>query len=547
MQGIQSIRDKFPQYSDLSDAELAMGVYGKFYSDMPIIGFAKQVGLDKAQSLDLLKLTNQKGKGLRFDQPSVATGGTTMGVGRNVLQGLTLGAGDEIVAGGTAAVRKIMGDDRSLGDVYGQELERERARIGQFEGEAPIASTVSEIAGAAALPIGSMATLGKAAATGLGYGAASGFLSGEGGVGERAQSAAVGATLGGMFGAGFKKASDMAGSGFERYLSGKAAKAVAEGGQSVEQLKAQASALYDEARKSGATILKEAFDDFVTQTINKVSGGVSPEIFSRLKPSSSAVLDAMQDVSKLGKSIGIDDLEGIRRLANVPAGKVTDKAEQQAAMMIIDGIDDFISNIGPDQITKGSVKGVAETFKKARGLWSRMRKTETISDIIETAKEGGYAGGFESGLKTQIGTILRNKKKRRGFSKDEIALLSQIQQGSPIGRVLAGLSYLGFSPSGGRTAPAAGGMATGAIVGGLAGGGPLGALVGAGIEVAGTTALRAVREMDLEKRARTLQQIISSGRADEVMQKSPEAFKMLQEAANAMARGATQATAGNIQ
>ena len=134
-----------------------------------------------------------------------------------------------------------------------------------------------------------------------------------------------------------------------------------------------------------------------------------------------------------------------------------------------------------------------------------------------------------------------------GLAKDEIALLSQIQQGSPVGRVLAGLSYLGFSPSGGRAAPAAGGMATGAIVGGLAGGGPLGALAGAGLEVAGTTALRAVREMDLEKRARTLQQIISSGRADEVMQKSPEAFRLLQEAASAMTRGVTQATAGNIQ
>lgn len=541
MEGIKALREKFPQYEDLSDGQLAFGVYNKFYSDMPVIGFAKQVGLDKAQALEMLKFANSAGKGLRFEQPP-SVGGGVMGALRSGYQGLTLGGGDEIVAGGVSALKKLTGDERSMGDIYSQELERERSRLRQFEEQAPKTALAFEVMSSMALPLGPVKTMWQSALTGLGYGAASGFLSGEGGAADRAKSAASTAALGGMFGAGFKKASDMVGSSFERYLSDKAAKAIAKGGQSVADLKAFANALYEEARASGATISKDAFEDFVSQTVAKVSGGVDEDIAAKLTPSSAAVLEAMK--RKVGQSVGVDDLHAFRKLAQTPAGKVTDKGEQRAASMIIEGIDDFIDNINPEQLTSGTIDGVAETFKAATDMWARMRRTEKLQNIIETAKEGGYAGGFESGLKTQIGTILRNPKQRRGFSEGELRLLSEIQTGTPLGRALAGISYLGFSLSGGRTAPQAGGLITGGLVGGFAGG-PLGALLGAASEAAATTGLRAVREMSMEKRARLLQEIISTGMADQVAQKAPEAFKLLQEAAvGGLTRGATQATAG---
>lgn len=541
MEGIKSLREKFPQYEDLSDGQLAFGVYNKFYSDMPIVGFAKQIGLDKAQSLEMLKSANSAGKGMKFEQAEPSVGGGAMGALRSGFQGLTLGGGDEIVAGGVSALKKLTGDERSMGDIYSQELERERSRLGQFEEQAPKTALASEVASSLALPLGPVKTMGQAALTGLGYGAASGFLSGEGGAADRAKSMASTAALGGMFGAGFKKASDMVGSSFERYLSDKASKAIAKGGQSVDDLKASANALYEEARASGATISKDAFEDFVSQTVAKVSGGVDEDIAAKLTPSSAAVLEAMK--RKVGQSVGVEDLDAFRKLAQTPAGKVTDKGEQRAASMIIEGIDDFIDNINPDQLTSGTIEGVSETFKAARDMWSRMRRTEKLQNIIETAKEGGYAGGFESGLKTQIGTILRNPKQRRGFSEGELRLLSEIQTGTPLGRALAGISYLGFSPSGGRTVPT-GGLVTGGLVG-FSAGGPMGALAGAATEAAATTGLRAVREMSMEKRARLLQEIISTGMADQVAQKAPEAFKLLQEAAvGGLTRGATQATAG---
>jgi len=44
MQTIQDIRNKFPEYSDLSDQQLADGLHQKFYSDMPIDEYYKKIG-----------------------------------------------------------------------------------------------------------------------------------------------------------------------------------------------------------------------------------------------------------------------------------------------------------------------------------------------------------------------------------------------------------------------------------------------------------------------------------------------------------------------
>lgn len=45
---ISEIRQKFPQYNDLPDEQLVMGIHRKFYSDMPFKDFHKNITYDKA-------------------------------------------------------------------------------------------------------------------------------------------------------------------------------------------------------------------------------------------------------------------------------------------------------------------------------------------------------------------------------------------------------------------------------------------------------------------------------------------------------------------
>lgn len=531
MANLREFREKYPQYSDISDEDLSYRLYQKNYSDMPIAKFAKSLGLGKEGALSFLKYAGEQGSAVRFKQPQPSTGGALGGVARQAYQGLTFGAGDEIVAGGTALAKKaIQGDDRDIGEIYSQELGRERSRIGQFEEESPILSAASEVTGALATPIGASKTLLGAVGSGVGTGAAYGFLSGEGGAEKRAESAIISGGFGGLFGGALRSASNLIGSSYQNYLQRKAAKAIVQkDARAVEDLYDEANALYEKAKKSGATIKASEYESFVNETIKKISGGFDFSLMKGGIPASASVVKAME--SKVSKDVGLNDFQSIYQLAQMPAGKVADKAEQRAAQIIKSGVDDFLSNLTPSQVSQGTTGTAVKDFFKARDLWAKMRKTQKIQSIIETAKDGGYAGGFESGVKSQIGKIIRdyNKGNKSGFDENEIQLLKEILRGTPTGKILAGISYLGFSPSGGRTAPVAG-LVTGAVVGGSVGG-PVGALAGAGIEAALTTGLRAVREMSLEGQMKLYQDIISSGRASEIMRKSPEVLKYLSDIA----------------
>jgi len=548
MATLQEIRQRYPQYEDLSDAELAFGFYRNFYSDMPIIEFSKQIGMNQTQALDLLRFANTQGvRGMRSVETAPTVGGTAMGAARGAFQGLSMGLGDEIVAGGVAAARRLSGDERPISEIYQQELERERERIGEFRETSPAAAITSEIAGGIALPFGAARSIRQGAALGGATGAGYGFGSGEGGIENRLTGAVTGGVLGALLGGGATAAAGGITRQFEAYMTNRAARAAAEGAAGIQQLRDEANAAYEAARNAGVQIDPQEYQDLIQRITSDIAGGAGRPIRPALTPKSADVLSAMEDFA--GRAVGIDDLDYLRQLAQTPAGMVTDKAEQRAASLIISGIDDFIGNLTPAQVVSNpnAARGAAEALQEARDLWGRMRRTEQIENIIRIAREGGYAGGFESGLKTQIGRIIRNPRLRRGFSDAEIALLQDIQQGTPLGRILAGISYLGFSPSGGRTPIQGGGLLTGAITGATMGG-PAGAVIGAGVEALGTTGLRAIREMSLGQKADLYAQVIASGQAQNIMRQYPSLLQELQAAASAVTRGgATTLPTGLLQ
>lgn len=564
MATIEEIRQQYPQYDDLSDAELAFGFHRNFYSDMPIIEFTKQLGMNTTQALDVLRFANTQGvRGMQGTQSEPDVGGTGTGMLRSAIQGMSMGFGDELVAGGVAAARSLTGDERPISDIYQEELQRERARIGEFREESPVLSTVSEIAGGVALPLGAARNVGQGALIGAGTGAAYGFGTGEGGVENRATGAATGGVLGALLGAGGTAAAQGITRQFERYMTNRAARAAAQGADSVQQLRDEANAAYRAARNAGVQIDADQFNALVNRVTSEISGGEGRPLRSTLIPGSADVLDEMRTFA--GRAVGLDDLEYLRQRAQEPASLLGNKPEQRAASIIISGIDDFVENLDesamrmrdPSQLSLfGQVGDEAgartpqealDILARGRELWGRMRRTEQIENIIRVAREGGYAGGFESGLKTQIGRIIRNPKLRRGFSEEEIALLQDIQLGTPLGRILAGISYLGFSPSGGRTTMQGGGLLTGALAGSALGG-PVGAVAGAGIEAALTTGLRAIREMSLGQKADLYAQVIASGQAQQIMRQYPTLMRELQNAASAITRGSvTQLPTGLLQ
>lgn len=544
MNKLDQVRKEYPQYKDWSDERLAYGLYKKFYSDKPLAGYAKEIGLDKSKALSFLKYAAEKGDAVSFDGESQAqVGGKGVGVARGALQGITFGAGDELVAGGVAAGRKLVeGDERPIGQIYEQELQRERQRIGQFREEAPVLAYGSEIAGGIAVPIGAAKNVKEAIGIGAGLGGVSAAATSEGDVMDRLMAVPVGAAMGAILGGTLQVAGQTVNAQIKSYLSKKAQRAAAQGAKAVDDLKAEARQAYNAARGAGVTITSEAFDDLLTKTIQEASGG--RRISSKLTPKAAAVISEMKDEAQRiltgeGQALGIDDLDYLRQLANIPAADFQNPAEQRIAGIIQNNIDDFLSNLSESQISGGSADEAVAALKKARETWSRMRKTEKVEEILQNART--YAGGLESGLRNQISTILRNKKKRAQFSKDEIALLTQIREGTPIGNLIANMSQAGFSMTGGRNV-FGGGLAgaTGAASAGVgaAVGGPVGAAVALLLEQGATTGVKFVREMAMENRVQLFRDIVANGLASQVKQANPSAFRLLEAAASAATRGA---------
>lgn len=48
---MKEVREKFPQYDDMTDEQLAKALHGKYYSDMPYADFSKQIGLVAAPQM----------------------------------------------------------------------------------------------------------------------------------------------------------------------------------------------------------------------------------------------------------------------------------------------------------------------------------------------------------------------------------------------------------------------------------------------------------------------------------------------------------------
>lgn len=218
---IAQIREKYPQYADIPDMELLMGLHRKLYSDMHLRDFLTKIdgGMDlyatapKGWAKDYYKEQISKPMdGETPDQTARRIGGSSDGVdpggalgaaARSAFQGMTFGAGDEIVAGVASAL------DPNLS--YDQYLTAERKRLGMGRDQYPKTALASEIAGAMALPGAAMKGMAEAslpvrmaagAGLGAGGGAAYGFMSGEGGLSNRANEALSSGLIGGGIGAG---------------------------------------------------------------------------------------------------------------------------------------------------------------------------------------------------------------------------------------------------------------------------------------------------------------------------------------------------------
>lgn len=241
-------------------------------------------------------------------------------------------------------------------------------------------------------------------------------------------------------------------------LSTNVATAIQQAAPDIDTLRQAKTAAYNELDNFGVKVQSKVYDRFADNLASRLNKeGIDPT----LTPKSTAALKRIVDEKGSAKSL--QELDTIRKIARSAANDI-DKTESRLGTIIIDELDSGIDKLSNE---------IGGKFKEARSLAQRGFKSETITDMIENATH--TASGLENGLRIEARKLLKNKKRRRGFTADEINSLKQIEQGTTAANMAKFLGKFGISEGQatsmlGASIGAGGGGAIGATFGGPAGG-----------------------------------------------------------------------------
>jgi hypothetical protein len=350
---------------------------------------------------------------------------------------MTLGTvGDEASAAAYSALP---------GRSYDAELERMRANeSGMSTGGKLSADIVGAIipaltgAGMASTAATIPGTIARGAAIGGMQGATLGFMEGEGGatnrMGDAATSGAIGAALGGILAPVAGWATNKIGQ------SGANRRAIAEltkDAPDADALRAAGNAAYKAIDDADVQIKPEAFESARQRIVDALRTNTG---FDELPGPGSLTPNTARTMEIMGQSsarmaaeptaaLPFKSLDQIRRQAGAAAGNVANKTDARAGVEVIQGLDDFVGKLGPDDVVSGDVDALKTMIPKARELWQRMSKTQRVEDAIESGSNN-YLGGAGSGIRNQFASILRNKKLSQGFTELEKSAMRRVVNGT---------------------------------------------------------------------------------------------------------------------
>lgn len=235
---------------------------------------------------------------------------------------------------------------------------------------------------------------------------------------------------------------------------------------------------FDSARRLGSDLKPEAMTNFGGRiaSLKEKSGlplRIDPDLHSGAYAVQQRILQSIDE-----GTLSFDRLLELRQLAGDVA-KSLDRGDSRVGVRLLKEIDEFVDNLGPNDVVSGTPQVAAQLLKEGRDLWARARKAEEIERRIDIAQIKGKAqftgAGREQALRAQFRQLaerIRNGKER-GWTKDEIKAITRVAEGGPVGNIFrelgknaptgivssgigAGVGFTLFGPAGAVAIPAAG-------------------------------------------------------------------------------------------
>jgi hypothetical protein len=274
-----------------------------------------------------------------------------------------------------------------------------------------------------------------------------------------------------------------------------------------QELKAAGSAGFEQARNLGVDYSPDA----VKSMVDDITRSLQDDGFDSITaPKTSALLakaGAVPEAEDGTVVASLNNLISLRKALQEAAGS-GDATERNAASRAIEQLDEFISAADPQSVVAGAASAAGRTLDDARGNYAAAMRSQRITGADDAAERSAAAAGsglnMDNRRRQLLNSILNKPKERRGYSKEELALIEEIVRGK-FGTNLA--RYVGNLLGGG------GGLTTNlaslgsAALGLGAAGDPIGLLAGA-IPPAIGTAARSIASRSTERQIQNLDELI---------------------------------------
>jgi len=476
-----------PNAADMSEGQFALAAHQHYYPDVPLADYLSQLGIDRRSVIDetmgtdyykyAMSALEKPGKNETPEQAAARFGGKLSKREPNFLenvmrafgQGGMMGWGDEVVAGGAAALDPLVHGEsgKGFGERYDTYLNRERGNIDSFRKENPVAAYGAEIAGAiptaivAGGGVGGQGTtmlqrVGTNLAVNAGQGAVYGAGASDGDLGDRVKGAGLGAVTGAATGAALDGVAGIVNAAFKGGAKNRALNQAIDGAPAAGDLKAKSQAAYTAADTSGVTIkptatsiLKSDLGSFLA-TEGLMQNGKVAGNFGLVK----RALKHLESFD--GRPMTMKELQRLEEsFQDVAASKKA--GEGRIGKMMLDQFDDYVDALPQQAFAGGNGVDAAASWKAGKQGWAEFKRTKAIEDAVYSAR---LSGNFSEGFRSELRSLLKNDRKRSRFSDSELKAMEDFVMGGPVGKVMKAFSQGGGLP--------------GSIMGGLAGG-PLGA------------------------------------------------------------------------
>lgn len=201
---------------------------------------------------------------------------------------------------------------------------------------------------------------------------------------------------------------------------------------------------YAQMRASGVRIIPEKSKQIAVDLRKELMS--SGKLNEHLHGGTLKILNDMQKDSS--KGFDVEDLDQYRRRFSeiITKSRLTGNQEDAfKAGEAIDAIDEQFSNLKRGDAPKEAVDAI-NSLKKGQEIWAKKKKFEAVSDIVQRSN------GDPNRMKALFEQLLNNKKKMRGFTKDERALIKAASENTTAEGLMKMVGKLGITIGSGRAA-----------------------------------------------------------------------------------------------